>query len=978
MKKLLLLSLLFLSISLNAQINENVTPYQICNNNDTSPFATFDLTSKIPEILANMDPSVHSVAFFTNPDNAVNNVNPISAPSSFTNTFPEPQDIYVRVTNTQTNDVYYTSFTVRVDAAFAGTGSAITVCDSNQTMIDLFSLIAGEQVGGTWTRVTGSGGSFDAIGGYYIPGIGSTPSIFSYTISTQGCYDMSEATINIINTPNAGTDGAITVCDLSSTIVNLFDLITGEQPGGTWTRVSGTGGAFDAVLGTYIPADGATTSVFRYSLTGTAPCVEDWSNVIVTVDDCTSPSVCGGTFTDSGGVDGNYDANANITTTICPTNQGDVVSVSFTSFNTEAFMDALYVYNGASAISGTLFSSTNPAGNVPGGLPGGYWGDSIPGPFTSTSPSGCLTFVFRSGSGNNLDGWVANVNCVPPAACVAPIQLTASALTNNSVTLNWVQPANTDGSVATLWEIALLPQGTPAPEGNPNETIITATTNTNFVITGLVADNCYSIYIRSACSMTSEWSEPLDFCLNNCENAGNCTNSLALIAFLDDNNNGIKDDGELNFNYGNYVYQVNNNGDYFYGNANQNAYYIFDSNPNNSYDISFSINSSLTSYYNSIVSHNNITIPAGSGMNTLFFPVTAIQPYVDASVQLSSYGNPRPGFPYTIYINYKNYGSQNISNGTITFTKDPNVTITSISEPGSIITSSGFSFDFTNLAPFDNRYIIVNLLVPTLPMVYLGQLITNSAEIIINDDIYPTNNTSAISQQVTGSYDPNDKCELHGGKIVYDNFTSNDYLYYTIQFENTGTADAEFIKVEDIFDSQLDENSFEMINASHSLNAKRDGNQLTWHFYNINLPPTSSNPNESHGYVTFRIKPKAGYAIGDIIPNTASIYFDYNPPIITDTFNTEFVQALGAESFETTTVSIFPNPASNKITIRNNGIEGISKVNIYDISGKRIYAFEGNILNDFNIDVARFTKGLYLVEIFSENNTKITKKLILN
>ena len=128
------------------------------------------------------------------------------------------------------------------------------------------------------------------------------------------------------------------------------------------------------------------------------------------------PPGCGGNFVDAGGSTGTYPNNSNNSASpvvICPTNTGDLVTVTFTSFNTETNWDALYVYDGPNTTS-PLISSGNPAGNVPGGLAGGYWGTTIPGPFTSTHPSGCLTFVFRSDSSGVRDGWTANVTCAPP------------------------------------------------------------------------------------------------------------------------------------------------------------------------------------------------------------------------------------------------------------------------------------------------------------------------------------------------------------------------------------------------------------------------------------------------------------------------------------------------------------------------------------------------------------------------------------
>jgi hypothetical protein len=125
-----------------------------------------------------------------------------------------------------------------------------------------------------------------------------------------------------------------------------------------------------------------------------------WS-IPVTVTTELSPPVCGGTFIDNGGLTANYANSSDITYVICPSTAGEMVSVIFNSFDTEANWDGLYVYNGNS-ITAPQISSTNPAANVPGGLPGAFWGTSIPEVITSSSPDGCLTFRFRSDSICNL------------------------------------------------------------------------------------------------------------------------------------------------------------------------------------------------------------------------------------------------------------------------------------------------------------------------------------------------------------------------------------------------------------------------------------------------------------------------------------------------------------------------------------------------------------------------------------------------
>ncbi len=127
-----------------------------------------------------------------------------------------------------------------------------------------------------------------------------------------------------------------------------------------------------------------------------------------------TPPACGGKFYDTGGPTGDYQNSENVTTTITPVNPGEQVTVTFTAFDVEANWDALYVYDGPDA-SSPLISSGNPPTNS--GFPaGGFYGTSIPGPFTSSHPSGALTFVFMSDSSVPRAGWEADVTCAlsPP------------------------------------------------------------------------------------------------------------------------------------------------------------------------------------------------------------------------------------------------------------------------------------------------------------------------------------------------------------------------------------------------------------------------------------------------------------------------------------------------------------------------------------------------------------------------------------
>ncbi len=455
------------------------------------------------------------------------------------------------------------------------------------------------------------------------------------------------------------------------------------------------------------------------------------------------------------------------------------------------------------------------------------------------------------------------------------------------------------------------------------------------------------------------------------------SDGLKLNAFIDDNANGSQDPGEINIPYplGTFEYEINSDG--VIHNLYASPQYLYESNPITSYDISFVVDSDYATVINSSSSYSGITVPTGSGITELNFPIT-VTPYDDLSIDLSSNGNlpvPVPGFTYWNTISFRN-NSNEIESGTINFTMDDALNLIDVYDissnwytinPASYsTTATGFSFNFTNLGPFQQRTLWVKMSVPTLPTVSLGQLVTNSVDItLLPGDILPLNNTSSLTQTIVGSYDPNDITERHGPEIVHSGFSTEDYLTYTIRFENTGTANAINIRVENLLDEQLDETTLRMVSSSHDYVLERVGNQLEWNFYGIQLPPSEGGEDSTvgHGYITYEIKPLPDYAVGDIIPNTAEIYFDFNPPIITNTWNTEFVEdnlSIDDNSFEN--LKVYPNPVDKTIYISNNSI--IDKVEITSLIGRKIWTKNLETMNS-TIDVTTLSDGVYFITIES-------------
>ena len=448
-----------------------------------------------------------------------------------------------------------------------------------------------------------------------------------------------------------------------------------------------------------------------------------------------------------------------------------------------------------------------------------------------------------------------------------------------------------------------------------------------------------------------------------------------LNAFLDTNNNGTKDIDESKFDLGKFNYEFNNNGVIHDVVSSTGTYTVYERNPANSYNLGFTVDPVYSSYYNvSTPGYSNVNVVSSGSLHVYNFPVTLTQNYNDLYVNVFAQNRPRPGFSYTNAIMYKNEGSQTMASGTVTFTKSNTLTITDISESATTPTSNGFSYMFTNLLPGEVRYIYVTMQVDTIPNVALGDTVTTSVSITpVVGDIIPSNNTGSTTQTIVGSYDPNDKVESHGGKIQYSTFTSNDYLTYTIQFENTGSDSAVNVRIEDVLDSKLDETSVKMIDASHGYTLNRSGNILKWNFANIFLSPSVPDTSIGKGYISFQVKPKPGYAVGDIIPNAANIYFDFNPAIVTNTFNTEFVSTLSVANFESESFTVYPNPTNGLLNISSKNSSGlINNVVVSDVLGKTVQT------NSFNsskavLDLSRLNSGVYFVKVQSEGVDKIMK-----
>ncbi len=300
------------------------------------------------------------------------------------------------------------------------------------------------------------------------------------------------------STPNAGANQSLCLGASTTMAANVPAVGTGA-----WTIVSGPNVLLSQLASTtsatsaFTPAGGLGSYVLRWTVSNA--CGSLFDDVVINVScggacppcsylhpagigiagekvgacevaDC-GPSV----YTDDGGAGGNYSNNIGsglgqnaVYRVFCPSIAGNCSRVTFNSFNTFNNLDVLFVRNGPTEYSPNFTGFPNsPCGYF--GNPSwdnGLWGNLngvTPFSFTSTHPSGCLTFAFVTSAVNTAAGWSATISCTPCAG--GPTGIANSDCINATpVCSNIAIPSNSTGPGI----VAEGCNGTACPAGGEN------------------------------------------------------------------------------------------------------------------------------------------------------------------------------------------------------------------------------------------------------------------------------------------------------------------------------------------------------------------------------------------------------------------------------------------------------------------------------------------------------------------------------
>ena len=472
-----------------------------------------------------------------------------------------------------------------------------------------------------------------------------------------------------------------------------------------------------------------------------------------------------------------------------------------------------------------------------------------------------------------------------------------------------------------------------------------------------------SFPISLSCSMPSGFSFNFGMC--NSENPltiGYLTGKV----FDDTNGNGILDNNEtgipnhiVNIMPGNYYVSSDGNGDY--------AFFFVDSTQ------TYNISGAGINYWNQTNSPAVISCnPSSQSCSNLNLGYQAIPGIHEVEINCPSW-TVRPGILEPYFINYQNNGTE-IESDTITFVMDSLLSFVSANPTPISVNGNTIQWAYSNLLPGQTGSINLNLM-PSLNAV-MGDTLYSVLSIAPLNDTVPSNNIVNLGQLVVNSYDPNDKLAEPSGMIE-----AGTEINYTIRFQNTGNAEAYNVAIVDTMDQNLDLMTFQFLGASHACVFTMEGLGIAnFTFYNIMLPDSGTDMAGSNGYVSFKVKTKANLAPSTVINNTAGIYFDFNPPIITNTTaDTIQMPVITGQLDRANTyfITAKPNPTDNNVVFSfSNDVNETASLTISTLEGKIVFN-KSNITSKDIINIADLGAGIYFCQIASKNysgNIKIIKK----
>ena len=105
---------------------------------------------------------------------------------------------------------------------------------------------------------------------------------------------------------------------------------------------------------------------------------------------------------------------------------------------------------------------------------------------------------------------------------------------------------------------------------------------------------------------------------------------------------------------------------------------------------------------------------------------------------------------------------------------------------------------------------------------------------------------------------------------------------------------------------------------------------------------------------------------------TANVLISGDQGVLSKTIIVTQTSVLGTNEAKTFVTTIYPNPTSEILNIKSE--QKISRIEVYDISGKLLKSVDGKAKN---VSVSSLNKGMYLIKLYTENGV-VNSKFIKN
>lgn len=451
-------------------------------------------------------------------------------------------------------------------------------------------------------------------------------------------------------------------------------------------------------------------------------------------------------------------------------------------------------------------------------------------------------------------------------------------------------------------------------------------------------------------------------------------NTILGSVFRDFNGNGIKDPGDYGYSD---VMVLANSGPYAGISRMSGDYWIFPDSGTFVQTIP-----TVPPYY-TLLTPSNTSVFSGYrqvDMNQDFAlePIPGIE---DLEVCLSSVISPRAAGVTIFDCLLRNVGPDTLFAAELVMKVDSNFNVNSAAVPWTAYAGDSVSWVIPSLRPGGVFQVRIDMLADST--VAVGDI--SEMELIaypISTDTTPGNNHIIRTDTVRGAYDPNDK-QVNTTQLTPAQLAEGAGLTYTIRFQNTGNDTAFTVVIRDTLDPNADLNSLRTLSASHPFRVTLHNRGIQWRFDNILLPDSSTDFNGSCGFVTYSVNPRQGLVLGDQILNNASIYFDNNPPIVTNTVTTtiDTIFLVGRDPEQDLIgIQVVPNPNQGKFNLALSlDTKQEVQIQVIDLFGEVLYEGTKSLPQGHHripIDHSSFASGVYLLRVQAGKTVQVARMLL--